>query len=348
MLHNCMEAIYKDDDEDDTTINNIPGREDRFTYGEVKLNQELYIEKLFPAYEATEEVLDRFDIDIIEVEPFVQLIEGEAGGSIDMVGLSADGKTALILDYKFGFHGVEAEYNPQMLFYALCAAVDPVTAELFEEVENLVLCIIQPNGEGDVADLWITGIEVLDDFEEQVYDAIDYAKADNATDHPKAGDWCKYCPAESTCPAKTGEAQKALRLDLDQVEQLAIALNMVNSVEAWAKEVRKRAHEQLEQGVDVPGFKLVAKRASRKWTSEQEVMDKVRKMRKVKIEEATDMKLKSPPQLEKVLKQKDVDFKQFEDYIVSVSSGTTIAPESDKRAALLPTGALEELGKRLA
>jgi len=77
-------------------------------------------------------------------------------------------------------------------------------------------------------------------------------------------------------------------------------------------------------------------------------MDKVRKMRKVKIEEATDMKLKSPPQLEKVLKQKDVDFKQFEDYIVSVSSGTTIAPESDKRAALLPAGALEELGKRLA
>jgi len=48
------------------------------------------------------------------------------------------------------------------------------------------------------------------------------------------------------------------------------------------------------------------------------------------------MKLKSPPQMEKVCKTKKVDFKKYEDLFSSVSSGTTMAHADDKREAALP------------
>lgn len=59
-------------------------------------------------------------------------------------------------------------------------------------------------------------------------------------------------------------------------------------------------------------------------------------------------KLISPAQAEKALKA--VGIKEIpEELIVKSSSGTTLAPESDKRPAVtLTTTALEEVAKRLA
>jgi len=48
------------------------------------------------------------------------------------------------------------------------------------------------------------------------------------------------------------------------------------------------------------------------------------------------MKLKSPPQLEKKCVELGVDFESYGEYISCVSSGTTVAPASDKRKEALP------------
>lgn len=352
MLHNCMELIY---DDDNVTIGNIIQNSSRCKHNDAELTLELYKEKLVPAYEAMEKLLDELDIDDYEVEPFVELIpdvneEGEpedasAGGSIDFLGVSADGKTVLVADYKFGYHQVNAENNKQGLFYALCAALDPATQHFFEEAETVVIAIVQPNDQGEVVDDWEFDIDLLDDFEQEVYDAIDKAEAGKG--QPCVGSWCKYCPAEALCPAKTGSARAALRLDVEQTDQLAEALTLVGDIEDWAKAVRKMAHEQLELGTDVPGWKLVAKRATRKWTDESKVLGMVKKLRKIKVDEATTVKLATPAALEKLCKSHEVDFEKFTDYIESVSSGTTIAPESDKRPKALAQGSLEELSNAL-
>ena len=69
----------------------------------------------------------------------------------------------------------------------------------------------------------------------------------------------------------------------------------------------------------------------------------MRKAKKIKLEQGFDYKLKSPAQLEKVCKELGVDFKQYDKLISKVTTGTTLALESDKRPASLPIAGLEQL-----
>ena len=119
---------------------------------------------------------------------------------------------------------------------------------------------------------------------------------------------------------------------------------MAAELEKWIAEVRKLALSQLELGTPIKGYKLVNKRASRVWNDQEAVEAKVRKAKKIKKEDAYDFKLKSVAQLQKVCEQKVVDFdKEYGQYVSSVSSGTTIAKESDKRPAALPVSGLAQL-----
>jgi len=41
-------------------------------------------------------------------------------------------------------------------------------------------------------------------------------------------------------------------------------------LEDWIKDLRALAHQMLDSGASVPGYKLVAKRGTRQWIDEQE------------------------------------------------------------------------------
>ena len=93
----------------------------------------------------------------------------------------------------------------------------------------------------------------------------------------------------------------------------------------------------------VPGYKLVAKRATRQWVDEAKAKDALSSMGV----EPYRQELLSPAQAEKVLKKSKLALP--DDLVVSVSSGSTIAPESDPRPAVLNLGtqltaALSKLG----
>jgi hypothetical protein len=104
----------------------------------------------------------------------------------------------------------------------------------------------------------------------------------------------------------------------------------------------------LEDGGEVPGWKLVQKRASRKW-SDEEAVEKKLKALKISLMDAKERPtLKSPAQIEKLCKAEGKDFTKLADLVVSESSGTTLAPASDKRPAVvsLPKQ-LDQLAERL-
>lgn len=345
MLHNCMEERLRDHALFADMLKE--GRE----YKGAVLTEDLLSNKLIPALDAVLGLFVSLDIHEVEgfiLEPFVQLIEGQAGGSIDLLAVSRDRKTVLVLDYKFGFNLVDIEDNAQLRFYGLCASVDPDTAGLFTRAEKIVFAIVQPNDQGrDTLQVEECDMDVLDGFEDLAYDAIDEACEEGAELTPTAGAWCQYCPAHATCPAKTGLAAEALRLPPAELEKLSAAMAIVDEVEKWAKAVKKTAHEQMEAGVVIEGFKLVNKRATRVWTGTEEVEKKIRNNKKITAAEAHETKLISPPKMEKLCKAKKVDFKKFEDYISAVSSGTTIAHSDDKRPEALPSLALKALADRL-
>ena len=341
MLHNCMEHIYGKLGEDfefdelyDLPVSEFKGQ---------KLTPELVENKLSPAVDAMEELLTAYGITDWEVEPFVRIAE-DMGGSIDFIGISDDRKTVLLVDYKFGFVNVDAVGNAQLQFYALAAASDPALSEWFgEELESIILTVIQPDGlHGENYQTWAVDLDTIDTYE------TDYFAAVEASEDPESpaisGKACTYCPAQAVCPVKTGKALEATRVNEITAAKLAEYLPLADEVEAWAKAVRLMAHEQLELGSPIAGYKLVAKRASRVWNDIGAVADKVRKAKKIKLSEGFNSVLKSPAQLEKVCKKLGVDFDtNYAPMLSSVSTGTTIAKEGDKRSAVLPVAGLQQL-----
>ena len=335
MLHNCMEAVYSDAE---------PTPEELLKkgqhYNDEHLTQELIDTKLLPAIEAMEDLIETHDIDDYKTEPFVEIAD-DIGGSIDFIGISTDKKTVVIVDYKFGYVDVPAKDNDQLRFYALAAATDAHTRDWFDEVENIVLAIIQPNDSGNDLETDHITMEQLDAFESDYLTAVE--KSEEANPTPVSGAHCKYCPAHAVCPVKTGLAIKASRITEIHTEKLAEYLPMAEELLTWAKEVQKLAHEQLELGTPIKGYKLVQKRATRVWNDIPAVEMKVRKAKKIKIEDGFTFTLKSPAQLEKVAKQLKVPFTQYDKFISAVSSGTTLAKEEDPRPAALPVAGLAQL-----
>jgi hypothetical protein len=321
----------------------------------MRLTPELATDKLIPAIEATYQLLDQYDINrsSILLEPFVELIPGQAGGSCDLIGVSNDGKTILNVDYKFGHFPVSPK-TPQLMFYALAASVDPSTEAMFRHAERLILAIVQPTGEGHPTKVHGVPISALDEFEDAVYEAIDASDLADSDTPPISGPQCKYCPALPICPAKSTlavqaisidpvEVCNAIRLDPAKMELLAAALPMARELKGWAQSVEKLSHEMLEAGEKIEGYKLVNKRASRVWNDPDAAMTKVRRAKNLKLDEACDISMKSPPQLEKLCKTKKIPFEPYQQYISAISSGTTLVPQDDKRPEALPVASLEEM-----
>ena len=120
-----------------------------------------------------------------------------------------------------------------------------------------------------------------------------------------------------------------------QVHDIGRWLAAKEDINAFFTQVEALAFELLEQGLDVPGYKLVPKRALRKWTDEGKAKTALLALG-LNEPDVTETKLLSPAQAEKVLKKHKLALP--EDVVVAVSSGSTIAPESDPRPAVMQIG----------
>ena len=105
-------------------------------------------------------------------------------------------------------------------------------------------------------------------------------------------------------------------------------------LELWLKDIRALAHQVLDKGGKVPGYKLVAKRATRQWVDEAAVKQSL--LAVLDESEVIETKLISPAVAEKLLKKQSL--KLPEGSTVSISSGNTMASESDPRPAVLQIG----------
>jgi hypothetical protein len=322
LLHTVMEEVYQNDVD---AIDQVG----KTKYKHLVFTQDMMDAQVTPAIEATEALLDTIDAEELVLEQFVQYIPELVGGTLDMIAVSADEKTLLLNDYKFGFNAVAPEGNSQILLAALAARVDPKTARLFVKAEKFVAGITQPKVYFNKSATWEFTKTDIDEFEDRLIAALNLSEGDSPP--AMTGSHCQWCPAAPFCDEKMLSARGALVINPKDSTKLAEAMSVVAELEAWTKQVRALSHDLLEKGGQVEGWKLVQKRATRVWNDKEAVEDKVRKAKKIKLTEGFDSKLKSPAQLEKVCKAKGIDFKPFGTFISSVSSGTTLAAASDKR-----------------
>jgi hypothetical protein len=132
----------------------------------------------------------------------------------------------------------------------------------------------------------------------------------------------------------TGQIDRVTHTALKEIDSEALgrALALADKLEDFIADARALAQARLEKGMAVPGWKLVPKRAVRQWADEAKAVAALMALGV----EPYEQKILSPAQAEKVAKSAGVAIPT--DQVVSVSSGNTIAPESDKRPAVLVIG----------
>lgn len=313
-------------------------------------------------YEVTEEMADGVQqyldfVNALVVDPDVEWeseqkvdlthIDGMDSGTADFFSYHKKNKVLDLADLKYG-RGVPVDprENTQLLIYA----VGVVKRMHNRGIAKVRLTIVQPrcpHPDGPVRTWECDPLELME-FEA---DLRGYAKRTFEADAPvKAGEWCKFCLAIATCPTKRAQALGIAKaefspigeLDLPIVSEmssgaLAEVLKEVDQLEEWCRRVKEHAHSEAVHGRMPTGFKLVAKRATRKWRDEGSVRDTLADTYGLSDEQIyVDPKLKSPAQLEPLLpgKNKGERSKRLEPFVTKESSGTVLAVESDPRPAV--------------
>ena len=323
LLHNVMDLIL--------TTNQTPESFAGMEYEGIKLTQELIDEKVYPALRALDEIDPNKEMEYATETRvgFGDLLPG-VFGSTDLLGRI--GRRAFILDWKFGSGvPVDAEDNPQLMFYAAAAMRTPEVQWVFDDCDEIECIIVQPPS----VKRWTTDKKRIKAFEQELLMAVKIAQLPDAPIN--TGDHCRWCAAKPTCPKMTGAVDRAVHAQLDilNVAQISSYLKQADMLEQWITDLRALAHQVLEAGKPVPGYKLVAKRAIRQWGDDDQAL--VAMLNEgIPEEELTTVKVISPAQAEKVLKKHGKQLPANQ--VVAVSSGSTLAEESDPRPAVLQIG----------
>lgn len=306
---------------------------------------------------------------MVEQHLSVESITGEPGakGTSDAVALVGD--ELIIIDLKYG-RGVKVEAceNKQLQIYALAALGE---FEFLGDFKRVRVAIVQPRL--DHIGEWDCTVDALREFGQQVkrsaercFAAVEY-HGNYKELHEKylspGNDQCRFCKAKATCPALTSHVLSTVADDFVDINNpiapqlahvagrevdnatLGNLLGAVDLIEGWCKAIRAKVETELLAGHAVPGYKLVeGRRGARRWTNDADVEQTMKAMR-LKLEEMYDLSLISPTSAEKLHKTGAIGPRQWpklQGLIAQAEGKPSVAPESDKRPALVVQAAADE------
>jgi len=289
--------------------------------------------------DAVDEDAQEGDLAWVEASLHAELvkIDPDLGGTADYIRYRPGDKTLRCYDFKYGSGVyVDAEDNVQQKIYALGALLEVLrSGHLVKEIE---LTIVQPRFEGaqPVRSWTFKAVELLD----FVADLKEAAARTRLPEPPlAAGAHCKFCPKARTCPELERRQHALVAVEFSPVQAydpaaLASALAAIPLVKERIKAIEEFAYAEALNGHEIPGFKLVDKRPTRKWKSEQEVIAWAQANA---IDPFAPRAVISPAQMDEKLKAAAPRGKKKEATAViaplyeSVSSGLALVPEGDNR-----------------
>lgn len=257
------------------------------------------------------------------------------------------GGELFVMDWKFGYKPVFAQDNKQLQFYAMGALhseAEWIGQEIVDDPTTPVtLAIVQPlNADQghDIVQHWTTTIGDLQTYAETLRAAVAEAQTEGA--RCAKGSWCDFARCKTVCPlhlnavAVLGEKLEALKARqaasngspedrMDWGQRYAELLDLAELAEPLVAEVFAQAHAYAEQGNQIPGWGLEAKKAgARTWAVEERKLKLFFKRHRIKMTEWTEVKVRSPAQIEKLLKAKEIELPAH--YVqAGVSSGTKLS-----------------------
>jgi len=286
-------------------------------------------------------------------------------GTSDAVILTDDEIQVHDLKYGRGVK-VDAQDNEQLRLYALGALNEFGMLGDFKKVR---MVIHQPRLD-HVSEDTCTVDELLafaEEIEAKAGYAMSILEAGNVSDDDLVpGDkQCRFCPHKANCNklaqfnlntvaddfvdmtrdigVQLGGAME--RITVADNQHIASLMPHLDLIEGWCKAVRGRVESELLAGHVVPGYKLVeGRRGNRQWTNNDDVETTLKGMR-LKVEQMYDLKLISPTTAEKLHKSGAIGPRQWpklQAFITQSEGKPSVAPESDKRPALIIQATADE------
>lgn len=195
-------------------------------------------------------------------------------GTADALIVADD--TLYITDMKYGVgclvsaDGEDGTGNSQLKCYAL-GALDTF-GDLYD-IKRIRLSIFQPRREN------------IDTFELTKTDLLQWADeilapiaklAYEGQGEFEAGNHCQFCKVKATCRKRAEYAMELAKYEFAEAptltpEEIAEILPQIDTLVAWADDIKKYALNQALAGVRFPGYKLVEGRSNRKYADEAAV-----------------------------------------------------------------------------
>lgn len=304
---------------------------------EMRKGVELFLREVWKAAKAPGE-----DADMITEQNFtLEHLHPDCSGTFDAAVYQRKKRKLHLFDFKFGAGvPVEVEGNEQLLYYLLGAA--RIYMQRRAQIDSFEITIVQPrfdHPDGPVRSQEVSWLDLLD-FEGELLAGI--ARVEKLTDQLNPGKWCKFCPAKQACPALHSKALavaatefevipagdvKKLVMDLSP-DELAKRLQFMTWLKLYAGALYAHALAEAGHGRLPPGFKIVDKRARRKWKDEFAARGTI----VAHYGSTNTLKLQTPAQVEKLIGKKQ--FKDFAYLAEAKSSGVKLVPSASKGTAL--------------
>lgn len=257
-------------------------------------------------------------------------------GTADMVIITD--RVAHVIDLKLGKDiEVHAEENPQLMIYGLGILN---MAEALYDIDTVLMTIFQPRL--DNSSTWSVSPEYLKRWGEEILRPAG-AQALMGAGNFSAGSWCRFCRARNQCRARAESFLEMAKMEFQQPallsdEEIAEVIAKADELSRWAADVYAFAQDEaVLHGKQWPGYKVVEGRSSRRYTSDEAV-----------IQVATaagykDIYRKSVigiTEMERLMGKEN--FKTILGPLVVKPKGKlTLVPESDKREAVQSNTAQE-------
>lgn len=239
-----------------------------------------------------------------------------------------------IIDLKYGKGvKVDAEGNTQLRLYAL-GMLDML--DMIYDVKEVQMTIYQPRLENVSTDR-ISAADLRTWGEEVIRPA---AKLALSRDAPfSAGSWCQFCPAKGICRCR---AEYSLELENYRIKttltdtEIGEVLGRIDALTKWAEDLKAAALTKIEEGGDIPGWKVVEGKSNRKFSDKADEKTIVAAAKKAGFDRSLlyESKMLTLSQIEKLMGKKTFA-EALGQYVEKPQGKPTLAPESDKRPSII-------------
>lgn len=242
-----------------------------------------------------------------------------------------------IVDFKYGQGVAVYPDSPQLKIYALGALN---YAGPFEDIRSVDLTVVQPRTDPNnpVSTVNMSVTELSDWEVLTLAPALALLEAGDTTETP--GDWCRWCVRAGECKALAAQAQSNAKVAFGDTppdpvgmtdDELGAVLDYAQMISDWIRKVQAEASQRIDHGTYVPGWKLVAKRAVRRW---EDPTGAISALMKKGIDPMDVMRIETIGTVEKIMKRNKVRADTIDPFTIKQSSGSTLVSEKDGRPAI--------------